>query len=86
MDRSEVVLVDEPWNFMVFSLEGRWILTYFVQAAKSYNVSIHLTAPEVEALRASPLAPQQLVETFRASPETYRSREIHPPVWPSVSG
>jgi len=82
MDRSKAVLVDEPWNFMVFSLEGRWILTYFVEAETSYNVSIQLTAQEVEALHAKALAPQRLLETFRASREEYRSREIHPPVWP----
>lgn len=71
---------------MVFSLEGRWILTYLVQGASSYNVSIHLTAPEVEALRAGSLAPRQLADSFRASPKTYRDREIHPPVWPPALG
>lgn len=85
MNRSEEVLINEPWDFMVFSRGGNWILTYFVEAAASYSVSIHLDTHEVNAFKTASANPRSLVEAFRINRETYQHREIHPPVWPSAS-
>ena len=83
MAAGDEVLVDVPWDFMVFSYQDRWILTYFVQAPRSYCVSIALTAREVAGIRAGLLCPEKIVADCRLRRTEYQWREIHPAVWPA---
>lgn len=77
------VLERAPYSYVLLDDEGTWILTFLLGGPVERDVSVRLTADEVDAIETGDRSVDDLVATFRTDPSAYDGRRVMPPVRPT---
>jgi hypothetical protein len=77
------IISESPWSYVLFDDGRGWVLTAAGKQSGG-DVSIRLSASEMDSARYDSTFVRKLVADIAAEPARFEARALHPAIWPKA--